>query len=268
MAVDMGLGNRVAVVTGAGRGLGAGIARALAGEGARVAVVDLNAQDARRVAEGLGDCALPVEADVTERRCACAMAQRVVEVFGRIDILVNNVGLSLVDWVEDIQDADIERTFATNMKSHLLCTQAVIGPMKAARWGRLIYIASGSGLRASAGLALYSASKYFIRGLGIAVGLELGQHNITANIVCPSDVYSDENDAPQTWLNPKLQAISMAKEGVSSFEALRAKRIASNPMRRSCTVRDVADLVTFLAGDRAGFINAQSIAVNGGGVPT
>ncbi len=266
--MDLGLRDRVAIVIGGGRGIGAGIGHALAAEDARVAVVDLDGALAENVAKRIGSRAVSVQADASDRKSVDAMMGRVMAAFGRVDVLVHCVGLSLADWVEDITDADIDRTFAVNMRSSLICTQAVIGPMKTARWGRLVYLSSGSGLKASAGLSLYSASKYFIRGLGIALGLELGKYNITANIVCPSDVYPEGEEASATWLEPRLRAISLAKEGVDSFEALRAKRIAANPMRRACTVRDVADVVTFLASDRAGFINAQSVAVNGGGIPT
>jgi NAD(P)-dependent dehydrogenase (short-subunit alcohol dehydrogenase family) len=266
--MDMGLTDRVAVVTGAGRGIGAGIAHALADEGARVVAVDLDGGAADRIAARIGERALAVQADAADRAAVGRLVEQVMASFGRLDILVNNVGLSLAGWVEDITDADIDRTVAVNMRAHLVCTQAVIGPMKAARWGRLIYLSSGSGLKASAGMALYSASKYFIRGLGVAVGLEAGPSNITANIVCPSDVYPEGDEAAVTWCDPKLQAVTFAKEKVDTLEALKARRIAANPMRRACTVRDIADLVVFLAGERAGFINAQSIAVNGGGIPT
>jgi len=266
--LDLGLGQRVAIVTGAGTGIGAGIAHALVDEGARVVVVDRDRQRARRVAEGLGDRAIPVEADVTRRQAVDAMVAETMGAFGRVDILVNNVGLTLADWIEDIGDGDVERTFAVNMRAHLVCTQAVVGPMKAARWGRLIYLSSGSGMKPSAGLALYSASKFFIRGLGAAVGLELGRYNITANVVCPSDVYPEGDEPAETWGDPKLQAVSMAKAGVESFQALRAKRIEANPMRRSCAAQDVADVVCFLASERAGFINAQTLGVNGGAIPT
>ena len=100
--------------------------------------------------------------------------------------------------------------------------------------------------------------------------MEVGKHNITANSICPSDIYP-EGDDPRTragsWTNESLVRVSLDKEGVSSFAELMVKRRGKNPMRRSCTVRDVADLALFLASERAGFINGQSIGVNGGAVP-
>jgi NAD(P)-dependent dehydrogenase (short-subunit alcohol dehydrogenase family) len=145
--------------------------------------------------------------------------------------------------------------------------------MKNARFGRLIYINSGSGLKASAGMSLYSASKYFNRGFAISCALEAGKYNITSNSICPSDIYPEEetgveNDRPaQSWKNESLLRISMEKEGVPSLKELIIKRTRTNPMKRSCTKEDVANLALFLASDKAGFINGQSIALNGGALP-
>ena len=143
--------------------------------------------------------------------------------------------------------------------------------MKKEGYGRLIFINSGSGLKASAGLSLYSASKYFNRGFAISSALELGQFNITANSICPSDIYpqgkGEENLVPKSWMNESLLRISLEKEGVTSLDELIEKRNSKNPMRRSCTLNDVANLVLFLASDRAGFINGQSIGLNGGALP-
>jgi NAD(P)-dependent dehydrogenase (short-subunit alcohol dehydrogenase family) len=265
--MDMGLTDRVALVTGAGGGIGAGIAREMAAEGARVVVIDRDGERAHAVAQSIGDRAIAVETDVADRGAVRAMTSEVLARFGRLDILVNNVGVTLADWIEDVTDDHIATTFDVNMRSHLLCTQAVIEPMKASRWGRLIYVSSASGIKASAGLALYSASKHWLRGLGVALGLELGKYNITANIVCPSDVYPEGHLPARTWTDAKLQSISMSKAGVDSMDALKQKRIEANPMGRACTVQDVADVVVFLASERAGFINAHTISVTGGALP-
>jgi 3-oxoacyl-[acyl-carrier protein] reductase len=134
-------------------------------------------------------------------------------------------------------------------------------------WGRLIFIGSGSGLKASAGLALYSASKYFLHGLAVAAGLELGRFGITSNIVCPSDIYPDGPHPAGSWQSQKLVEISLKKENVDTFDALKQKRIAKTPAGRACRTQDIADVVAFLASPRADFINAQVIGVNGGALP-
>jgi len=101
----------------------------------------------------------------------------------------------------------------------------------------------------------------------MAVGQELGMHNITANVVCPSDIYPESEYDAGSWKEPRLLAITKEKLGVSSLEEIRAKREASNPMRRSCTVEDVANFVAFLASERASFLNTQVIGINGGAIP-
>jgi 3-oxoacyl-[acyl-carrier protein] reductase len=123
-------------------------------------------------------------------------------------------------------------------------------------------------MKASAGLAVYSASKYFLHGLCVAAGLELGRDGITANIICPSDVYPGGESTSGSWGDPRLVEMSCEKEGVANIEALKAKRIARNPAHRSCTEGDVASLAAFLASPLADFINAQAIGVNGGAVPS
>ncbi len=264
--MDLAIKDKIAIVTGAGSGIGAAITRALAAEGAKVAVVDLDGHAADDLARSIDG--LAIRADVADDDAPAEIVRRTRAAFGTVHVLVNNVGITAADWLEQINDADFDKTVSVNMRSHLRCTQAVIPLMKRQRWGRLIYISSGSGLKASAGMALYSASKYFLRGLAVSAGLELGQHGITANTVCPSDVYPGGDEPARSWKDEKLLAVSLQKEGVESFEALMAKRIAANPMRRACTVEDVAAVVAFLASERAGFINAQTIGVNGGAIPT
>ncbi len=162
------------------------------------------------------------------------------------------------------------------MKGYVYTTKAAIPLMKKSGYGRLIFINSCSGLKASAGLSLYSASKYFDRGFAISAALELGKYNITANSICPSDIYPEfdkgasepgKDPGAKSWLTPSLVRISLQKEGVKTLEELIRKRNASNPMRRACTTDDVANLALFLASERAGFINAQSIGLNGGIIP-
>lgn len=263
--MDLQLQDKVALVTGGGQGIGAAIARRLAAEGARVAVVDRDASRAQQVAESCHGLGLAV--DVADKDQVETAKRRVVEKWGALHIVVSNVGLTKAAFLAAMSEDDIEQTLAVNIRGALHVTRAAVPHLKAAGWGRLIYIGSSSGLKASAGLALYSASKYFLHGLCVAAGLELGKSGITANIICPSDVYPGEQATAGSWHEPKLIQLSLEKEGVSSLEELKAQRIARTPAGRCCAEDDVAALAVFLASPLADFINAQAIGVNGGLVP-
>lgn len=263
--MDLQLAGKTALVTGGGGGVGAGICKALAAEGARVAVTDINLDAAQSVAETVDG--LPLALDVRRADQINAALDAVEAKLGALHILISNVGLTLPDLLPDVEDSDVDTTFDVNMRGPLQLARAAAPRLANNGWGRLIFIGSGSGIKASAGLALYSASKYFLHGLTVAAGLELGPAGITANIVCPSDIYPEGDHPAGSWTNRKLIDVSLKKEGVSNLAELAAKRNARTPARRACRVEDVADLVTYLASPRADYINAQVIGVNGGGLP-
>jgi sorbitol-6-phosphate 2-dehydrogenase len=274
--MELGLGGKIAIVTGAGGGVGAAVARAFWREGAAVVFTDIDGGGLKRAAGGLGDRAVTIECDVTIKDQVYGLFREVEKRYGRLHILVNCAALNSADFIEDIKEKDIESVLDVNIKGYMFTTMEAIRLMKKAGYGRLIYINSSSGLKASAGLALYSASKYFDRGFCVAAALELGRFNITANSICPSDIYpqsgggntgSDDDIPAGSWMNKSLLRISLEKEGVSSLGDLVAKRTRANPMRRACTKEDVADLALFLASGKAGFVNGQSIGLNGGALP-
>ena len=283
--MELGLGGKIALVTGAGGGVGAAVARAFCREGAAVVFTDIDGGGLKRAAGGFGDRAVTIECDVTIKDQVYGLFREVEKRFGRLHILVNCAALNSADFIEDIKEKDIEGVLDVNIKGYMFTTMEAIRLMKKAGYGRLIYINSSSGLKASAGLALYSASKYFDRGFCVAAALELGRFNITANSICPSDIYPEsgggltggisgsnaggaDDDIPAgSWMNKSLLRISLEKEGVSSLGELIAKRTRANPMRRACTKEDVADLALFLASGKAGFVNGQSIGLNGGALP-
>ena len=209
----------------------------------------------------------------SDREEVSRLFNEVKDRFGTLHILVNNAAVNTADYIENINMEDLEAVLDINVRGYVHTTMEAIPLMKNGGFGRLIYINSGSGLKASAGLSLYSASKYFNRGFAISSALELGRFNITANSICPSDIYphsqgqGGENPVPKSWMNESLLHISLEKENVTSLDELIEKRNQKNPMRRSCTVADVANLALFLASDCAGFINGQSIGLNGGSLP-
>lgn len=266
--MDLQLTSRPAIVFGGAGGIGAHIAQALVAEGARVLVADRDAQAARAHAASLGADTLGCGCDVSRRDQVRAAVDHAVNAFGALHIAIDAVGLTLANYLTDINDRDVETTFNVNMKGALWVAQASAEPMKRAGYGRLIFIGSGSGMKGSAGLAVYSASKFFLRGLAQAVGLELGPSGITSNVVCPSDVYPQGDIPARTWNDPTLLKISCGKEGVADLESLRAKRIRANPLRRACTPADIAALTVFLCSPAGGYINAQTLGLNGGGLPT
>ncbi len=266
--MDLKLQDHPALVFGGAGGIGAHIARTLAAEGARVAVADRNQQAADTFAATLGRGAFGIGCDLSDRAQVQAAVGLTVERLGGLKICVQAVGLTLANYLPDIGGRDVDLTFNVNMKGSLWVAQAAVEAMRAGGYGRLIFIGSGSGMKGSAGLSVYSASKFFIRGLAQAVGLEAGPAGVTCNVVCPSDVYPEGDTPAMTWQDPALVRISCAKEGAADLEALKQKRIAKNPARRACSAEDVANLAAYLCSPLAGFINAQTIGLNGGGLPT
>jgi NAD(P)-dependent dehydrogenase (short-subunit alcohol dehydrogenase family) len=271
--MDLGLKGKIAMVTGAAGGIGAAIGRAFYEEGAVTIFSDVDGPRLKEAVKNYGKRAIDKVFDVSDRNSVNKLFKSIEEEFGKLHVLVNNAAVNTAGYIEQIKEEDIEKVFKINMLGYVYTTMAALPLMKRTGYGRLIYINSGSGIKASAGLPLYSSAKYFNRGFAISAALEAGKYNITSNSICPSDVYPEEGPGLQkemsarSWTNESLLRISMEKEGVGTLEDLMQKRIRSNPMRRSCKKEDVASLALFLAGDKAGFINGQSIGLNGGSLP-
>ena len=265
--MDLGLDKRIALVTGAGSGIGAAVARALCAEDVKTVFADIDERALETASAGLPHAASCKVCDVADKDQVGRLFSEIRQEYGTLHILVNCAAVNAAGWVCDLREEDIERIMRVNIRGYIYTTMQAVPLMKEAGFGRLIYINSSSGLKASAGLSLYSASKYFDRGFAISTALEVGEYNITANSICPSDVYPQGETGAKSWTEPSLVDISLHKEGVDSLESLIDKRRRKNPMKRSCTVDDVAWLALFLASDRAGFINGQSIGLNGGQLP-
>ncbi len=262
--MDLRLNNMPALVFGGAGGIGARISRVLASEGARLTIADRDHDAAVRTATAIGHGAAGLSCNICDPQQVQEAVDQVVRQCGGLKIAVQAVGLTLANYLPDITERDLDVTFDTNMRGTLYVARAVVEPMKKSGYGRLVLIGSASGMKASAGLALYSASKFFLRGLAQAVGLEYGPSGITANIVCPTDVYPEGDEPAQSWQDSTLVSISCRKEGVADLDALKKKRIAANPTRKSCTADDVANITAFLCSPLAGFINAQTIGLTGG----
>src|SRR5712672_2492792 len=189
------LRGRTALVTGSSRGVGAAIARALAGAGAVVAVnYRERAGEADAVVKditGAGGRAIAIAADVSRADAVAAMVERVKSELGPVDILVNNAGIAIVSGVDDLSEENFDKTIAVNLKSVFLCTQAVLPDMRAKQWGRIVNISSGAARGAGASGPHYNASKAGIEGLTRGYAARLVKEGITVNAVAPSLIDTD-----------------------------------------------------------------------------
>jgi 3-oxoacyl-[acyl-carrier protein] reductase len=240
---------RVAIVTGAARGLGRDYARFFAEDGGAVALADVNAEGALQAAKelaGSGARALGIECDVTSPRAAEALAERVTRELGRIDVLVNNAGIwGDLDMRRGVLDTDPDYwdfVMGVNLKGAWLCTRAVAPAMRAQRRGRIINLSS-IGSRMSAGV--YGVSKLAMHQLTFASATELAPDGITVNGIAPGTIY---NEATQRQVPP------------DAFQQL----VEGNPIKRAGTSRDMYGAIRWLASDDAEWVTGQTIYVNGG----
>jgi 2-hydroxycyclohexanecarboxyl-CoA dehydrogenase len=241
------LDGKVAIVTGAGRGIGRGIAEKLAAEGAKVAAADVNEQTARETAQALGGEAIGLRADVTSRESVAAMVSAVVERFGRIDALVNNAGWDKVGPFLQSNETDWEKVIAINLYGTLNCCKAVLPVMVNQGYGKVVNISSDAGRVGSSGEAVYSAAKGGIIAFTKTLAREMARYRINVNCVCPgpadTPLFAELGED-----NPKLR------------EALE-KAI---PFRRLARPQDIANAVAFLVSDEAEYITGQTLSVSGG----
>lgn len=251
---------RVALVTGAGKGIGAAISLALAAEGVAVAVLARTEADVQRVAETIrarGGRALPVVCDVTQAASIADAVSAAEAALGPINILVNNAGQAGSHKFLDHPDALWHHLLNVNLNSVYYATKAVAPGMVAARWGRIINIASIASKVGGKYLAAYTASKHAVLGLTRALALEFVAHHITVNAICPGYV-----DTPLT--DQAIVHIS-ARTGLDPVQA-RAVLEKTSPQQRLFAPEEVAAVAVMLASDEARGITGQAINVDGGAV--
>jgi 2-hydroxycyclohexanecarboxyl-CoA dehydrogenase len=241
------LDNKVAIVTGAGQGIGRGIAEKLAAEGATVVVTDVNEATAKETADAIGNGAVGIRADVTSRESVEAMAAQVHGQFGRIDVLVNNAGWDKASPFVDSDPADWDRVIAINLYGVLHTSKAVLPIMAEQGHGSVVNLASDAGRVGSSGEAVYSAAKGGVIAFTKAIAREVARHQVNANAVCPGPT-DTALFASMGGDNPKLR------------EAL-TKAI---PFRRLAQPSDLANVVAFLASDEASYVTGQTVSVSGG----
>jgi 2-hydroxycyclohexanecarboxyl-CoA dehydrogenase len=239
------LDDKIAIVTGAGQGIGKAIAAKLAAEGATVVVTDINEATAKETADVLGGTAVGMQTDVTSRESVDAMVAQVRDLFGRIDVLVNNAGWDKAEPFVDSEPATWDRVIGINLYGVLNTSKAVLPIMAEQGFGSVVNLGSDAGRVGSSGEAVYSAAKGGVIAFTKATAREMARSQVNINCVCPG---------------PTDTALFASMGGDRLREAL-AKAI---PFRRLGQPEDLANVVAFFASDEAGFVTGQTVSVSGG----
>jgi 3-oxoacyl-[acyl-carrier protein] reductase len=238
---------RVAYVTGGSRGIGQAIVLGLAADGYHVIAVARNREKLDAVVQAATEKGHSVEAaavDIADSAALTANIEQMIEKHGRMDTLVNNAGITRDGLFMRMEDKDFDDVINTNLKSAFVACRAATRTMIRAKWGRIINIASVSGLVGNAGQVNYSASKAGLMGMTRSIARELAGKQVTANCVAPGFITTDMTDVLPPQIKDKVLEII--------------------PLRRFGNVADIAAMVCFLASEKAGYITGQVIAVDGG----
>jgi NAD(P)-dependent dehydrogenase (short-subunit alcohol dehydrogenase family) len=242
-------GGLVAIVTGAGRGIGRAMAERLAGAGVQVVVADIDFNSAQETSDRINkrnQTAIAVEVDVTKASSVNSLLAKTLEAYGQVDILVNNAGIMHRTRILELPLEEWEQTIKVNLTGPFLCIKAVLPVMKGRGFGRIVNISSSAGRSVSTlGGAHYTASKAGLLGLTRAVAKEMAPFGITVNAICPGLIDTD------------MVRKTTTPEELQNF-------LDSFPARRMGTPEEIGDLVVFLCSESASYITGASLDINGG----
>jgi len=244
---------RVAIVTGAARGIGAAIAHRLAADGLSVGVVDLDEQGSRRTAKEIienGGRAIPIGADVADERAANDAVQRTAAELGPVAVLINSAGIIRDNLIFKMSATDWDSVMDVHLRGAFLMTRAAQTHMTQAKWGRIVNISSTSAL-GNRGQANYATAKAGLIGFTKTLALELGKFGVTANAIAPGFVETD------------MTMASAARQGLD-YEDWKLTVAQDIPLGRIGTPEDIAAVASFLCREETGYVSGQVIFVNGG----
>ncbi len=259
--MDLNLAGRTVIVTGGGSNIGRGIVLAFAKEGPNVVIADIDEVQGQKVAKeanALGGKAIVIKTDVTDVDSVAAMVKRTLEQFGKIDILVNNVGWGMDRLFIEKPRAEWEKEVNINFWGVINCTRAVLDHMIERKYGKIISISSDAGRMGEYREAVYAGCKGGIIAMSKALARELGRYGINVNVVCPGMTLPESPEHAgelSMWKSPMAQFLT---------PEVQEKAAKAYPLRRLGKPQDVAKLVVFLASDAASFITGQTISVSGG----
>jgi len=240
--------DRVALVTGAGRGIGAATAQLLASDGAKVAVSDLDEGPATEVAGPING--LAIACDVTVRGQVDKMIERTVKELGRLDVLVTCAGIIRDNLLFKMTDEDWDAVIDTHLKGTFLCAQAAQKHMVEKKYGKMVFLSSTSAL-GNRGQANYSAAKAGLQGMARTLAIELGPFNINVNAVAPG------------FVETRMTRATADRMGVD-YEAFKLGAASQIPLRRVGQPEDIASVIAFLCSDESSFVSGQTVYVRGG----
>lgn len=244
----MQLKDRIAIVTGAGQGIGAAVAKAYASAGAWVAVIDMNSAAAQEVANGInaaGGKAIAVACNVALRAQVDAMVAQVTQAWGRVDILVNNAGITRTAMLHKMTQDQWQDVLAVHLSGSFNCLQAVVGGMIERRYGRIIFVTSAAGVLGTIGQINYSAAKAGVIGMTKSAAKELARYNITANAIAPG-------------------AATPMTETIRTDERFKDKYLDRIPLGRWAEPQEIAPVFLFFASDASSYVTGQIVAADGG----
>jgi 3-oxoacyl-[acyl-carrier protein] reductase len=245
-----GVRDRVALVTGGAQGIGEAVATRLATDGAKVAVLDLNAEAAQATAERIGAGAIGIGADVSKADQVQAAVDRVVAELGALHILVNNAGVLRDNLLFKMSEDDWDTVMNVHLKGAFLCSKIAQQHMVSAGYGRIVNMSSTSAL-GNRGQANYATAKAGLQGFTKTLAIELGQFGVTVNAIAPG------------FIETAMTKATAERTG-STIEEMRERVAATIPVRRGGVPTDIANTVAFFAGEESGYVTGQVIYVDGG----